>query len=286
MSDGSFDFSDLHRLNRVPINDGRPMPASIGYVRLTAFRSVGGPDSDGGTLSDGGFLGISELQVYEGTPPTPTPTATPLPTVSPTPTPPPPAPGRLKASLARTAGRLGVSRKGAVTVKVGCVRASAGTLPPGCRVLLTLAGRLPGDRRASTLARRTVTVAAGRTVSVRLTLSRAALKALRRHTLNARLTARVGSATAVKAVRLRAALENEKGRPPRPPFSLVPSRNTRACDGGRRCAGWTGRGGDGPLPGEALRCSDLWKRKGRLSGSPSPGSGNRNPGKLWRTACG
>jgi hypothetical protein len=86
------------------------MPASIGFVRLTAFRSVGGPDSDGGQLSDGGFLGISELQVYEGTPPVPTPgpTPTPQPTVSPTPTP-SPTPGQLKPSLDGTKSRLAVT---------------------------------------------------------------------------------------------------------------------------------------------------------------------------------
>jgi hypothetical protein len=200
VSDGTFGLSDLHRLNRVPINQGTAIPANIRFVRLTALQSLAGPDSEGDPLSDGGFLGLSELQVYDTTP-TPGPTPTPQPTVSPTPTP-TPAPGQLEPSLAGTPTRLAVSRGGAVTVKVACVRATPGTLPGRCRVALTLVGKLPGHRRASTLASRTATLTTGRRASVRLALSRAALRALRRHDLSARLTAAVGRRTASQAVRL------------------------------------------------------------------------------------
>jgi hypothetical protein len=198
VSFGTFGMSDLHRLNKVPMNRPSPMPANIRFVRLTAFRSLAGPDEEGDPLSDGGFLGISELQVYDTTP---TAAPTPQPTVSPTPTP-KPTPGQLKPSLAGTSSRLDVSRRGAVTVKVSCVRATPGILPTTCRVHLTIVGKLPHHRKASTLANRTVTIATGRRASISLTLSRAALNALKRHTLTARLTAAVARRTDKLGVRL------------------------------------------------------------------------------------
>jgi hypothetical protein len=174
------------------------MPANIRYVRLTAFRSVAGPDEEGDPLSDGGFLGISELQVYDGTPvaatPTPQPTVspTPTPTVTPTPTPTPVAP--LRPSLAGTPQRLKVSRRRTVTVKVACRRAGAGTLPARCRVKLAL---------SHGIARRTVTIRTDRTVAVALKISRATFRTLRRHDIRARLTATTGGHSAAKQVRLR-----------------------------------------------------------------------------------
>jgi hypothetical protein len=177
------------------------MPDGIRYVRLTAFRSLAGPDEEGDPLSDGGFLGISELQVFS----TPAVAPTPEPTVSPTPTPtvtPPPTPGRLKPSLISTPGRIRPAKSGTVTVRVKCVRATSGPLPARCTLALALTGRLPGHRRASTLASRRLSIAANRTVTIRLTLSKAARKALKRRNLSARLTAAVGTRRASKQVRL------------------------------------------------------------------------------------
>jgi hypothetical protein len=192
VAEGDFGTRQLHQLNRVHTLPGVTMPNGIQYVRLVAFRTVGGPDVEGDPLSDGGFLGISELDVFArpSLPRPATPTPTPSPTATPTPT---PTLARLKASLARTAKRLKVSKRGTVTVKVRCVRATTGTLPRRCRGTVAVTGRLPGAKRATKLGARTFSIAANRVVSVKVKLSKRALKALRRRSLSAKLTVRVRS---------------------------------------------------------------------------------------------
>ena len=222
ISRGAFGAPDLHRLNRVPLNLGTPVPAGIRYVRLTALRSLGGPDEGGDPLSDGGFMSIADLHVYERprvapappAPPAGAPSPSPAPSLVPSPAPslppspaPSPAPSTgaapapLRPDLSRAARRLRVSRTGAVAVRAGCVAATPSTAPARCRAALSLRARLPGRRRTSTLASRTVSVVAGRPVTVRLTLRRQARDALRDRSLRAtlRLTIRA-SGTAARSV--------------------------------------------------------------------------------------
>ena len=193
VSTAAFGGADLHHLNRVPINQGEAMPASIRYVRLYVLRSLGGPDEEGDPLSDGGFVMISDLEVYSH--PTggaqPVPTASPTPTPTPTPIPEPAA--KYAPDLAKTGKRLKPSASGKVSVTVTCKLVSAGLGGTACKTKLTLTGKLPGKKKASTLATGTITVSPGKSVSVKLTLSKAARAALRHHSLKA--TLRAGSAT-------------------------------------------------------------------------------------------
>jgi hypothetical protein len=110
-------------------------------------------------------------------------TVAPAPPATPAPAPAAPAPPAAVAVL-RPATRYAVSRSGRVTVSVSCP-AGART---SCPVRLTLTAKLPGARRAGTIARARRSVAPGASTRPTLKLSKAALRAVRRHALRARLT--------------------------------------------------------------------------------------------------
>jgi extracellular elastinolytic metalloproteinase len=177
---GSFDRSSNGRLNRVPL---RNVPEGVVAVRLTALTTQG--DSVGALIDDGGFLDIADVQVYGrpgGTPPapggggggggtTPTPAAT------------------LRPSLASTKHKLTVNRKTRrLNVKLRCVQATAGTVPTTCRGRITLPGGKKGRKAFST---RTFAIAAQKTATVRLKLTRKAIRILRKGRVETKLRATV-----------------------------------------------------------------------------------------------
>jgi hypothetical protein len=81
----------------------------------------------------------------------------------------------LAADLAALGKRVRVSRTGILHVRLRC---AAKRLP--CHASISMRARLPGHRRTSTIARRVLGIRHGRTVAVRVRISSAARRALRR----------------------------------------------------------------------------------------------------------
>jgi hypothetical protein len=73
-------------------------------------------------------------------------------------------------------------------VKLRCVKATSGTAPSRCRGLLFISGGKKGRKALTT---RTFSIKPLRTVTVRLRLTRKAVRILKRHPIETRLHARV-----------------------------------------------------------------------------------------------
>jgi extracellular elastinolytic metalloproteinase len=173
---GTFDRTSDAKTNRVPLKN---VPNGVRAVRLVARSTQG--DAVAAPLDDAGTLNIAELEVFGrpgGTPPGgggggggSTPAA------------------KLKPKLTMNRHKRTVSRKTRrTTVKLRCVRATRGVPPKRCKGLLFISG---GKKGRKALARRTFSVPSLKTVTVRLKLTRKAVRILKRHPIETRLHARV-----------------------------------------------------------------------------------------------
>ena len=123
--------------------------------------------------------------------PIPAPTSTPTPTATPRPTAVP------NTAALQAAKRYRVSKRGALTAKASCPARAA----KSCSAELTLRAKLPGRKRAATIASGRKTVKPGATAKVTLRLSSAARRALARRSLTATLTLAGAKPATVKLVR-------------------------------------------------------------------------------------
>jgi hypothetical protein len=179
VSFGSFDRTTNSRLNRVP---AKGMPEGVRFVRLIAYSTQG----LAGVIGDGGYLDIAELAVF-GRPTGATPGGggggtggggIPVPGAA-----------TLRPVLTSTKHKLSVNgTTRTTTVKLKCVRATAGTLPARCRGSLTIAG---GKKGRKALVTRRFSIRSNRTVKVKLKVTKRAARLLRKQAVETNLRARV-----------------------------------------------------------------------------------------------
>jgi hypothetical protein len=171
---GTFEGRDDGHLNRVALKD---VPAGVTAVRLVAKSTQG--DDPVTPLGNQGVMDIAELQVYGkpgGTPPGGGGGGT-------------PATAKLRPVLTSNRHKLKVNRRTRrVSVKLRCIKATAGLTPSRCRGLLFISG---GKKGRKALATRTFSIPVAKTVRVRLKLTRTAVRILKRHAIEAGLHARV-----------------------------------------------------------------------------------------------
>ena len=162
--------------------DSRLVPDGLQRLELTVTDAAGNVSAQG-----------LDLRVINHPPvsPTPVPTSTPTPTATPRPTAVP------NTAVLHAAKRYRVSKRGALTAEASCPARAA----KSCSAALTLRAKLPGRKRAATIASGRKTVKPGATAKVTLKLSSAARRALARRSLTATLTLTGAKPATVKLVR-------------------------------------------------------------------------------------